>query len=374
MAAALAGKNEVVELLVSKKADLKLIDDCSNNILHLACRGGNTLVIEFLLLLFDVSVPGEDGFTPLMMAALSGKKEAYDLLATRGAGKSSLTSEGDNVLHAACQGGNVAIVKEVVDSFDINCRGKNGQTPLMRAVCGGHIAVYKNLVSSSAESTLVDKDGRTLLHLASRHGQLAVLKHIIDGFDVNTKDNMGLTPAMTAVLHTQGAVLKYLKDEGTDLSLVDNTGDDALTLALKLGSRQVIKQLGRKHDKKVTPWKELMKFLVRGELTILKTFIQSSPDLVEKDQAGDTLLHLACRGGNRHCVEYLLPSYDINVQGRYNWTPVMMAAACGHADVFQLLVDHKAGLYHVSDTGEDILALARRANNTEIIAYLEKSE
>ncbi|XP_046555562.1 serine/threonine-protein phosphatase 6 regulatory ankyrin repeat subunit A-like [Haliotis rubra] len=374
MAAAWAGRNDVFELLVSKNADLKLIDNYSSNILHLACRGGNTLIIEYLLPLFDITVPGEDGFTPLMMAALSGKKEAYDLLVTRGAGKSSLTSTDDNVLHAACQGGNLAIVKEVVDSFDINCRGKNGQTPLMRAVCGGHIAVYKYLVSRDADLTLVDKDGRTLLHLASRHGQLVMLKHIIDGSDVNTKDNMGLTPAMTAVLHTQGAVLKYMKDKGTHFSLVDNAGDDALTLALKLGSRQVIKQLDRKHDKKVTPWNELMKSLVRGELTFLKTFGQKSPDLVEKDQAGDTLLHLACRGGNRHCVEYLLPSYDINVQGQYNWTPVMMAAACGHADVFQLLVDHKAGLYHVSDTREDILALARLANNTDIIAYLEKDE
>ncbi|XP_067653648.1 serine/threonine-protein phosphatase 6 regulatory ankyrin repeat subunit B-like isoform X2 [Haliotis asinina] len=369
MAAALAGRNEVFDFLVSKNADLKLIDNRSNNILHLACRGGNALVIEYLLPQFDITVPGEDGFTPLMMAALSGKKEAYDLFTTTEAAKSL-----KDVLHAACEGGSLAVVKDLADKFDLNCRGMNGQTPLMKAVCGGHIAVYKYLVSRGAESTLMDTAGQTLLHIASRHGQLAVMKHIIDGFDVNTTDSMGLTPAMTAVLHGKAAVLKYLKDKETDLSLVDNTGDDAPTLALKCRNKQILKQLGRKYDKKVTPWSDLMKSLVRGELMLLKTYRQKSPDLVQKDQAGDTLLHLACRGGNTQCVEYLLPSYDIDVQGRYNWTPVMMAAACGHADVFQLLVDHKAGLFHVSDRGEDILTLARRANNTEIITYLEKPE
>ncbi|XP_067653650.1 serine/threonine-protein phosphatase 6 regulatory ankyrin repeat subunit B-like [Haliotis asinina] len=365
MAAALAGRNEVFDFLVSKNADLKLIDDCNNNILHLACRGGNALVIEYLLPQFDITLPGEDGFTPLMMAALSGKKEAYDLFTTTA---KSLK----DVLHAACEGGSLAVVKGLADKFDLNCRGKNGQTPLMKAVCGGHIAVYKYLVSRGAESTLVDTAGHTLLHIASRHGQLALLKHITDGFDVNTRDNMGLTPAMTAVLHGKAAVLKYLKDKETDLSSVDNTGDDALNLALKCRNKQILKQLGRKHDKKVTPWSDLMKSLVTGELVLLKTYCQKSLDLVQKDPAGDTLLHLACRGGNTQCVEYLLPSYDNDVQGRYNWTPVMMAAACGHADVFQLLVDHKAGIFHVSDRGEDILTVARRSNNTEIIAYLEK--
>ncbi|XP_046555199.1 ankyrin repeat-containing protein C6C3.08-like [Haliotis rubra] len=172
-------------------------------------------ILENLLSQFDVNRPGRRGWTPVMKTAVNGgkwiytindgsseggKKEAYDLLATRGADKPLLTSKGDNVLHAACQGGNLAIVKEVVDSFDINCRGKDGHTPLMRAVCGGHIAVYKYLVSRRADRGLVDKEGHTLLHLASRHGQLAVLKHIVDGFDVNTQDNMSLTPAMTAVL------------------------------------------------------------------------------------------------------------------------------------------------------------------------------
>ncbi|XP_046555870.1 death-associated protein kinase 1-like [Haliotis rubra] len=243
---------EIVPTLTN--ADIKLSDDGNTSLIHLTCQPDDTSILENLLSQFDINRPGRRGWTPAMKAAVNGRK------------------------------------------------GKSGQTPLMRAVCGGHIAVYKYLVSSSADRTLVDRAGHTLLHLATRHGQLAVLKHIIHGFDVNTQDNKGLTPAMTAVLHGKAAVFKYLKDKGTDVSIVDNTGDYALALALKLRSRQIITQLARKH-------------------------------------------------------------------GRYNWTPVMMAAVCGHEDVFKLLVDDKADLSQVSATGEDILTLASRAKNTAIITY-----
>ncbi|XP_048250897.1 serine/threonine-protein phosphatase 6 regulatory ankyrin repeat subunit B-like isoform X1 [Haliotis rufescens] len=372
MAAAVAGKKDVFDFLISKKADLTLTDDNKNNILHLACRGGNTFIIEHLIPLFDMNSHGEDGLTPLIMGALSGKKEAYDLIARNGGNQSLTASENDDVLHAACLGGNLAIVKEVIGIFDINTRGRKGETPLMRAVCGGHIAVYRYLMSRGADRTLVDNDGHTLLHFACHHGQLEMVKHIIADFDVNSKDNMGLTPVMTAVLHRQAAVVKYLTNRGTDLTLVDNTGGDALTLALKLGNRQIIKRLDRKQVKQVAPWNELMKSLVRGEVVFLKSYSRGSPELVQTDQDGDSLLHLACRGGNRQCVEYLFPSYDIDVQGRYGWTPAMVAAVCGHADIFQLLLTQKAGLFLESSTGEDILTLARRGKNKEIITHLDK--
>ncbi|XP_071099013.1 serine/threonine-protein phosphatase 6 regulatory ankyrin repeat subunit B-like [Haliotis cracherodii] len=394
MHAAMAGQKNVFNILVSQKVDLKRLDDSGNNLLHLACQGGNECIIEYLLPLFDINSPGKKGWTPIMMAALSGNKNAYNLLASKGANLSSTTSEKDNILHAACHGGNTAIVKKVIDNFGVNSRGRNRYTPLMRAVCGGHVDVYKFLVSHNADQTQVDNGGHTLLHIASQHGHLHMVKYIrssVDDFDINTKDKVGLTPAMTSVLYDQAAVLKYLKREGADMSLTDNTGDDAYTLALKVGSRQIIEQVTPGGDSeqnsqpmtkrsalpilpesiRVAPWNMLMKSLVRAKMHILETYNLGDPELRQCDHFKDTLLHLACRGGNRQCVEFLLQSYDINVRGRYDWTPVMMAAVCGHGEVFQLLVSHKADLSLVSDTGEYILTLAQRGNSKDIITHCE---
>ncbi|XP_046567877.1 fibronectin type 3 and ankyrin repeat domains protein 1-like [Haliotis rubra] len=167
---------------------------------------------------------------------------------------------------------------------------------------------------------------------------------------------------MVASIFGKSAVFDYLRLQSADLTLVDETGDDLFTLALQGGCRQIIERLSPdgQYVKKQNPWTTLRRSVVTGSFEKLKVCHDNSPELVQTDQFGDSLLHLACRGGNRKCAVYLLPSYDINVRGRYNWTPVMMAAVCGHEDVFQLLVDHKADLSLLSDTRECILTLAQR--------------
>ncbi|XP_071099055.1 serine/threonine-protein phosphatase 6 regulatory ankyrin repeat subunit B-like [Haliotis cracherodii] len=243
MYAARSGQRHVFTLLVSQKYMLKWLDDSGNNLLHFGCQGGNQFIIKYLLTKFDIKNSRKDGWTTIMMAAVSGKKDAYDLIATRGGNPSLTAPDNDTVLHAACQGGNVAIVKAVIGKFDINTRGRNDQTPLMRAVCGGHVAVYKFLVSHKADQSLVDKGGHTLLHLASQHGQLHMVKYIIDSVDVNTKDKAGLTPVMTSAVYNKVTVFEYLRRRGADLSLVDNVGKDVLGLARGAGSRQIIEHL-----------------------------------------------------------------------------------------------------------------------------------
>ncbi|XP_071099039.1 serine/threonine-protein phosphatase 6 regulatory ankyrin repeat subunit B-like [Haliotis cracherodii] len=377
MVAAESANKDVFDLLVSKGADLTLTDDDNDTVPHLACEGGNRSIVEYLLPLhfigdFDINCRGNKSWTPLMKGASSGNKDTFDLLLLNGANPSLTGDDNDTLLHAACDGGNIDIVRHVIGDFDINTRGENGHTPLMLAVCEGHTDVVDFVVDHGADVNMVDNDGDGLLHLACEAGNVKMVKDVMSYSDINLKDNVGWTPLAMAAVEGNYAVFKYLKGLGADVTLADRAGDDVYTLALQGGSRGIIKELGREEhsDKSITPWNELMKSLVTSQVDYLKTYSQLSPDLVQKDQFGDSLLHLACRGGNRQCVEYLLPSYDINVRGRYDWTPVMMAAVCGHGDVFQLLVSHKADLSLVSSTGEDITSLARRGNNDDIVKYL----
>ncbi|XP_067653391.1 serine/threonine-protein phosphatase 6 regulatory ankyrin repeat subunit B-like [Haliotis asinina] len=274
MHAARAGNKNVFNLLLSEKASSKLLDHYTNNLLHFACQGGNRFIIEHLLTEFAINDPGEDGWTPIMMAALSGKMDAYDLILKNGGISSLTTPQNDTVLHAACQGGNKAIVRKVIDSFGINTRGKNGSTPLMRAVVGGRLSVMKFLMSRGADHTLVDKDGLTLLHLACRFGHLDIVKHISDMFNINTKDKAGLTYIMTSILYGKVEIFDYLKRKGADISLVDNTGDDAFSLATKVGCRQIIETLqpNVESERNIVPWNELMRSLVKKETDYLYTW------------------------------------------------------------------------------------------------------
>ncbi|XP_071098491.1 putative ankyrin repeat protein RF_0381 [Haliotis cracherodii] len=422
MVAAENANEDVFVLLVSKEADITLTDDDNDTVLHLACEGGNSSIVEYLLPLFDIdsrgphgcqslthpSLTGADngtllnaasevgkidiarhvigdfdincrgnkGWTLVMKGASSGNKGTFDLLLLNGANPSLTGDDNETVLHAACDGGNIDIVRHIIGDFGINARGENGHTPLMLAVGGGHTDVVDFLVDHGADVNMVNNGGDSLLHLACEVGNLDMVKRVISYVDINLRDNFGWTSLAMAAVEENFAVFKYLKGRGADVTLTDRAGDDVYTLALQGGCRGIIKELGREEHsgKSITPWNQLMKSLVTSQVDYLKTYSQQSPDLVQKDQFGDSLLHLACRGGNRHCVEYLLPSYDINVRGRYDWTPVMMAAVCGHEDVFQLLVSHKADLSLVSNTGEGITTLAPQGNSDAIVQYLlEKS-
>ncbi|XP_048239007.1 uncharacterized protein LOC124117623 [Haliotis rufescens] len=376
MTATVNGKKDVFDFLVSKGADITLTDDDKNNILHLACEGGNKPLVEYLLPKMDINCHGKRGWTPVMKGAYSGKKDTFELLLSKRANPSLTGDDNDTLLHAASRGGNIDIVRHVIGDFDINTRGWKGHTPLMLAVAGGHTDVVDFLVDHGADVNVVDNDGDGILHLACEKGNLKMVKHVISYSDINLRDNFGWTPLSMAAVEGKFAVFKYLKGLGADLTLKDRAGDDVYIQALQGGCRGIIKELGlEEHSgKSITPWNRLMKTLVKSKMVYLKTYSQQSPDLVQTDRFGNSLLHLACRGGNKQCVEYLLPSYDIDVRGRYDWTPVMMAAVCGHEDVFQVLVSHKADLSLVSNTGENITTLARHGNNDGIVKYLlEKS-
>ncbi|XP_071098473.1 uncharacterized protein [Haliotis cracherodii] len=370
MKAAVCAKKDVVDLLVSKGADLTLTDDNKDTVLHLACQGANILIVEHLLPMCDINCRGYKGWTPVMKGAYSGNKDTFDLLLSKGANPSLTGDDNETLLHAASEGGNIDIVRHVIGDFDINTRGGNGHTPLMLAVGEGYTDVVDFLVDHGADVHMVDNDGDCLLHLACELGNVNMAKHVRSYSDFELRNKFGWTPVAEAAVDGNFAVFKYLKIEGAHLTLFDKTGDDLATLALQGGCRAIRDELGFDVSLRFTPWNRLMKSLVKSKMYCLEHYDQMSPDLVQTDQYGDSLLHLACRGGNRQCVGYLLPSYDINVRGRYGWTPVMMAAVCAHYEVFQLLVSQKADLTLASDRGEDILTLARRGKNDGIVKFL----
>ncbi|XP_048249079.1 uncharacterized protein LOC124117618 isoform X2 [Haliotis rufescens] len=274
MFAAWAGRKDMFELLVKQNADLTLTDDYNDNVLHLACQGGSTAIVKCLVKLGDVNRRGKNNSPESIHAAISvfsGNKDPREGNAPKEDIQSSTSPENDNAICVVGQSGKEATVKQESGYFDINVKGRDDQTPLMRAVCGGDMDVYIFLLSCGADQTLVDKDGHTLLHLAAQHGQLHMVKYIIDSFDINTKDKAGLTPVMTSVASGNVAVFEYLRRRGADLSLVNNAGNDVLKLAREVGCRQILEQL--------EPAKKAKRFSRLKDTKVVKLFIQAKKNM-----------------------------------------------------------------------------------------------
>ncbi|XP_071078470.1 fibronectin type 3 and ankyrin repeat domains protein 1-like [Haliotis cracherodii] len=154
MEAAYRGHRKVVELLVSEGADVSLVDVVGHNILHHACRGGDVETVKYVLSLHVVDINSRGGSrTPVMWAADGGHRDVVELLMSEGADVSLVDVVGDNILHLACMGGDVEMVKYVLslNVVDIDARNKWGRTAADVARLGGHQPLVKLLKSPGAQ-------------------------------------------------------------------------------------------------------------------------------------------------------------------------------------------------------------------------------
>ncbi|XP_067654205.1 uncharacterized protein [Haliotis asinina] len=134
-----------------------------------------------------------------MVAAWYRHRDVVEFLVGRGADVSLVDRWGNNVLHLACYNGDLEMVKLILSMnvVNINSRGWNSRTPVMRAAESGHRDVVEFLVSRGADVSLVDGYGDNVLHFACRGGDLETVKLILsmNVVDINARNNDGKTAA-----------------------------------------------------------------------------------------------------------------------------------------------------------------------------------
>ncbi|XP_048251276.1 inversin-like [Haliotis rufescens] len=201
MRAAELGHREVAGLLVSKGADVSLVDEDGYNTLHFACLGGHLETVEFVLSLnvVDINSRGLKSRTPVMWAAMKGNSDVVKLLVSKGADVSLVDVDGGNILHFACLGGQLETVEFVLslNVVDINSRGLRSRTPVMWATERGHRDVVALLASKGADVSLVDVDGGNILHLACMRGHMEMMEFVLslNVVDIDARNNLGETAA-----------------------------------------------------------------------------------------------------------------------------------------------------------------------------------
>ncbi|XP_048242506.1 histone-lysine N-methyltransferase EHMT2-like [Haliotis rufescens] len=87
MRAARYNQGEMVKFLVSKGADLSLVDGSGNNVLHTACRSGDLATIKYLLSLnvLNIDARNRSGRTAAKIAKFRKKQDLVDFLKFQGA-------------------------------------------------------------------------------------------------------------------------------------------------------------------------------------------------------------------------------------------------------------------------------------------------
>ncbi|XP_046334383.1 26S proteasome non-ATPase regulatory subunit 10-like [Haliotis rufescens] len=156
MRAARNRHREVMRLLVSKGANVSLVDNSGNNILHMVCLQRDLEAVKYVLSQDMVGVNDRGWYerTPVMRAAEKGYKGVVELLVHKGANVTLVDKDGNNILHLACQKTNVEMVKYVLsqDMVDVDARNNKGQNAVMIVKSLKWLDVLDLLVSHGAHA------------------------------------------------------------------------------------------------------------------------------------------------------------------------------------------------------------------------------
>ncbi|XP_067685980.1 putative ankyrin repeat protein RF_0381 [Haliotis asinina] len=383
MMAAEKGHREILELLLEEGADVSLLDDDDDNILHVACRNGKVDIVKYIHShnILDFESRGENMRTPILTAAEFGKTDVFFFLIEIGANVSKCDENSDNILHLSCQGGSQEIVHYILKQniVDINAEGYGGRTALVQAALYGWGKIFQLLIQSGADVGQ-KHDHMKLFECACEGGDGEVVKYILNltTVDINSYVWGELTPVMQVAKTGESEVFKVLVSKGADMTKLSKEKENILHLSCHGGNVDIVKyileqnivDINSKRSDGKTP---LMLASLHGCRNIFQLLIGKDADVGTAHDC-EMLFTCACEGGDAEIVTFVLnhTSVDVNSILSNGITPLMCAAKLGHEDLFKLLVTKGADMAKVDDDHENVLHIACRDGNTEILKYILK--
>ncbi|XP_062569488.1 uncharacterized protein LOC134231543 [Saccostrea cucullata] len=275
----------------------------------------------------------------------------------------------DIPLTAACRKGHLCVVKQLLDAGANVNSECANDTPLTEACVGGHINVVKELVKVGAD---VNVQGilNTPLTEACESGQLSLVKYLLEvGADVNGLSNQ---PLRTACKCGHLDVVKALLAAGAEVNLQCHK-DTPLTETCKEGHMSVVKVLleaGADVNLKGLFYTPLTAACEKGHLSLVKDLLQVGADV--NLQGENTPLTEACKCGHIDIVkELLMAGADVNPQDE-DYTPLTEGCRSGYMVVVKELLQAGADI-NLPGAFETPLAAACEAGHLSIVNELLKA-
>ncbi|XP_062502217.1 transient receptor potential cation channel subfamily A member 1-like isoform X2 [Corticium candelabrum] len=356
-------QDAIVELLCEASKSGKVVinpllsDNHKRTPLHLAVNTGKVELVQTVLgIPQDVNQRGPNDRTPLHVAALDDKSDIASLLLQHGADPLLRDKENKTALGLAVGTGSLTIL----DVFLRNCgshsmdllesiSGEDKSSLLHLAAESGSPDAVVYLLYKNANRIARDSYGCTVIHRASRYGDLRVLRQFsnTDKSLFDSGNSEGFTPLHEAARCDNVEVVEFLLDKGAVLDKCTVSGVTPLLLAAAFGAQNVVRYL-----------------------LCLKV------DYMKKDQNGANIIHLAVGHVKtlRILAEILQPRgvFEglIHDQDNEGSTPLHYAADHGGPSDVTFFFQHEASAVAVNQKGLTPLHIAASRGHVQIVAKL----
>ena len=250
---------EIVGSLIEKGADINATGTKYNDTaLHLAALNGQSNVVRILLANRPVINAMSTVGTPLLYAAMRGRKQAANLLLVAGANPNlQLECEdtaGPPLLGAASAGKIETVDLLILYGARIEDCDDDGYTALMLAAANGKLKFCEKMLQKGASVRTATNDGRTALALAAEQNERDIVELLLKhGADIEQPDNDGSTPLVLAMLAEEEDMVKFLRRKGAQINKLDANGDSPLMKAVRLNKPDVVATLLKNGAKVDTP-------------------------------------------------------------------------------------------------------------------------
>lgn len=285
-------------------------------------------------------------------------------------------------LHIACRGGNLEIVKRLLDlGADPNSVDKLGMSPLMEACSIGNLDIMKVLVDANAEIDAVTISRQTLLWFATLHGSPEAVRYLLDELkiDPNAAREDGVTPLMVASSQGFETIVDLLINAGADVNAMDLQNTTALINAAEHGSTMIVSLLLHygAHvniftENNFTP---LIISSAHGHLESVQKLVDAGATVDLDHPDGVTALMYASAAGHLDIVKYLISSgSNVNAVHSMGGTALLETTAAPHssentAHIVTALLDAGAGVDAVDNEGISPIISASAIGNEKVIRY-----
>lgn len=151
----------------------------------------------------------------------------------------------NNLIQATRIGDYLGVERHLNQGADVNCRDRDGLTPLIWAAIQGHEEIVRLLLERGGDLEARNHNGDTALMWASLMGHKDVVELILDhGANADVSEpKSGATALMAAAARGNADVAQVLVEKGASINARDRNGNTALTHASIRGYGEVVELL-----------------------------------------------------------------------------------------------------------------------------------